>query len=79
MSEYDPSGMFTVLEQAVIVGLVGVIAGTARLTREAIGAIHIQPKQTYVDVAGEHVKLVLKKLNGISFKGRKLVVAQASS
>jgi ATP-dependent RNA helicase DeaD len=57
--------------------VVGVIAGVTRLGKEAIGAIHIQPRQTYVDVAEEHVKLVLKKLSGITFKGRKLAVAKS--
>jgi ATP-dependent RNA helicase DeaD len=57
--------------------IVGVIAGVTRIDRAGIGAIHIQPKDTLVDVAEEHVKLVLKKLNGVSFKGRKLHVAVA--
>ena len=57
--------------------IVGVIAGVAKITRGSIGAIHIQPEHTFVDLAEEHVKLVIKKLNGIQFKGRKLGVALA--
>jgi ATP-dependent RNA helicase DeaD len=57
--------------------IVGVIAGVTRIDRAGIGAIHIQPKETLVDVAEAHVKLVLKKLNGVSFKGRKLHVSVA--
>ena len=54
--------------------IVGVIAGVTRHPREIIGAIHILPRQTLVDVAkNEHLD-VLEKLNGIKFKGRKLAV-----
>ncbi|HEV7868736.1 MAG TPA: DbpA RNA binding domain-containing protein, partial [Chthoniobacteraceae bacterium] len=54
--------------------VVGVIAGVARLTKEDIGAINLQEKHTLVDVTDENSKTVLKKLNGIKFKGRKLGV-----
>ena len=58
--------------------LVGVIAGVARLPKENIGAIRVQTKTSYVDVAEDAAPLVLKKLNGIKFKGRKLLVSRAA-
>jgi ATP-dependent RNA helicase DeaD len=54
--------------------IVGVICGGARLPKEEIGAITLLDKQTLVDVADGSSALVLKKLNGIKFKGRKLAV-----
>ncbi len=61
--------------QAVQPGdFVGVIAGVTAIPKGEIGAIHLQPTKTLVDVAEERVPLVLKKLNGIQFKGRKLLV-----
>ncbi len=53
---------------------VGKIAGLTNLDRTIIGAINIQPKHTLIDIADEAVPIVLRKLNGISFKGRKLSV-----
>ncbi len=53
---------------------VGVIAGVTAIPRGEIGAIHLQATKTLVDVAEPRVELVLKKLNGIQFKGRKLLV-----
>ena len=58
--------------------LVGVIAGVARLPKENIGAIRVQTKTSFVDVADDGAALVLKKLNGIKFKGRKLAVSRAA-
>jgi ATP-dependent RNA helicase DeaD len=54
--------------------LVGVIAGVTRLGKEVIGAIHILPRQSLVDVAEEHESAVRERLSGIRFKGRKLNV-----
>ncbi len=54
--------------------IVGVICGGARLPKEEIGAINLMDKQTLVDVSDEGAPVVLKKLNGIRFKGRKLAV-----
>ena len=54
--------------------IVGVICGGARLPKEEIGAISLMDKQTLVDVSDEGAPVVLKKLNGIRFKGRKLAV-----
>jgi ATP-dependent RNA helicase DeaD len=57
---------------------VGVIAGVTAIPKGEIGAIHLQATKTLVDVAEPGVALVLKKLNGIQFKGRKLLVRIAS-
>ncbi len=57
---------------------VGVIAGVTAIPKGEIGAIHLQATKTLVDVAEPRVPLVLKKLNGIQFKGRKLAVRLAS-
>jgi len=57
---------------------VGVIAGVTAIPKGEIGAIHLQATKTLVDVAEPRVELVLKKLNGIQFKGRKLLVRIAS-
>ncbi|MBA3544777.1 MAG: DEAD/DEAH box helicase [Chthoniobacterales bacterium] len=56
---------------------VGVIAGVTAIPKGEIGAIHLQATKTLVDVAEPRVALVLKKLNGIQFKGRKLAVRLA--
>jgi ATP-dependent RNA helicase DeaD len=58
--------------------LVGVIAGVTRIPKENVGTIRIGTKTALVDVADESAPLVLKKLNGIKFKGRRLAVARAS-
>ncbi len=57
---------------------VGVIAGVTAIPKGEIGAIHLQATKTLVDVAEARVALVLKKLNGIQFKGRKLAVRLAA-
>ena len=58
--------------------VVGVILGTAKITKSSVGAIHLQPRETYVDVCDEHAALVLKKLNGIQFKGHRLSISPAA-
>ena len=65
-------------EQGVAPGdFVGVIAGTTRLPKEVVGRIDIGDRQTFVDVSDESATFILKKLNGIKFKGHKLAVAVA--
>ena len=54
---------------------VGVIAGITRLSKEVVGRIEILEQQTLVDVSDECANLVLKKLNGIKFKGHRLAVS----
>jgi ATP-dependent RNA helicase DeaD len=58
--------------------VVGVILGAVKIPKECVGAILLLPKQTLVDVSDKHSSLILKKLNGIRFKGRKLAVALAA-
>ena len=58
--------------------IVGVIAGVTRLGKEAVGAINILPGRSLVDVVSEHEGTVREKLNGIRFKGRKLLVELAA-
>lgn len=57
---------------------VGVIAGVTAIPKGEIGAIHLQATKSLVDVAEARIPLILKKLNGIQFKGRKLLVKVAS-
>jgi ATP-dependent RNA helicase DeaD len=58
--------------------VLGVIVGTTKLPKEIVGVIRLQPKQAFVDVAEEHAELVVSKLNGIQFKGRKLWCKRAT-
>src|SRR4029077_6563913 len=57
--------------------VVGVIMGVAKIPKESIGAINMLPGQTMVDVSDDHANVVMKKLNGIKFKGRKLAIRVA--
>ena len=52
--------------------IVGMIAGVTRLDKEVVGAIHILPRQSLVDVSEADVTTIIDKLTGIRFKGRKL-------
>lgn len=54
--------------------IVGVIAGVVRIPKENVGAIHILPRRTAVDVLQKHARQICEKLDGIKFKGRKLSV-----
>ncbi len=58
--------------------IVGMIAGVTRLDKDVVGAIHILPRQSLVDVAEAHEETIRGKLTGIRFKGRKLAVALAA-
>ena len=49
-----------------------VIVGMTKLPKETVGVIRLQAKQSFVDVAEEHADQIVAKLNGITFKGRKL-------
>jgi ATP-dependent RNA helicase DeaD len=59
--------------------VLGVIVGVTKLPKEIVGVIRLQPKQAFVDVADEHADLVLSKLSGIQFKGRKLWSKRATA
>jgi ATP-dependent RNA helicase DeaD len=52
--------------------VLGVIVGITKLPKEVVGVIRVQTKQTFVDVVEENADLIVTKLNGIEFKGRKL-------
>jgi len=58
--------------------VLGVIVGITKLPKESVGVIRLQTKQTFVDVLEEHSELVVSKLNGIEFKGRKLWCKRAT-
>jgi len=58
--------------------VLGVIVGITKLPKDTVGVIRLQTKQTFVDVAEEHSELVVSKLNGIEFKGRKLWCKRAT-
>ena len=52
--------------------ILGVVAGAARLPREAIGFIKLNDDHSYVDVAADHADRTVQALDGIKFKGKKL-------
>jgi ATP-dependent RNA helicase DeaD len=52
--------------------IVGLIIGITKLPKETVGAIRLATKQSFVDVKDEHAETVLKRINGVDFKGRKL-------
>jgi ATP-dependent RNA helicase DeaD len=58
--------------------VLGVIVGMTKLPKEVVGVIRLQPKQAFVDVAEEHADLIVSKLSGIQFKGRKLWCKRAT-
>jgi ATP-dependent RNA helicase DeaD len=67
-------------EQKITAGdVLGVIVGLAKIPKPSVGAIRLQPNETFVEVAEDSVEHVLKKLNGISFKTHKLAVKLAES
>jgi ATP-dependent RNA helicase DeaD len=55
--------------------LVGKIAGVTRLPAHVVGAIDIHEDHTHVDVATEHVDMVVAKLAGIRIKNQSLKLA----
>jgi ATP-dependent RNA helicase DeaD len=59
--------------------VLGVIVGVTKLPKEVVGVIRLQPKQAFVDVAEEHADLIVAKLSGIQFKGRKLWCKRATA
>jgi ATP-dependent RNA helicase DeaD len=65
------AGRMSDIRPADIVGRVIGISGTPR---DAIGAIHIEPKHTLVDIADQYVSAVIQSLNGLKLRGRKLAV-----
>jgi len=58
--------------------IVGVIVGMTKLPKETVGVIRLQSKQAFVDVKDENAELIVSKLHGITFKGRKLWCKRAT-
>ncbi len=58
--------------------IVGVMVNLGKLPKAAVGAIHLFPRQSFVDISDEHANRLMKKLNGIRFKGHELAVGRAS-
>jgi len=58
--------------------IVGVIVGMTKLPKETVGVIRLQSKQAFVDVKDESAELIVSKLHGITFKGRKLWCKRAT-
>ncbi|HUR56750.1 MAG TPA: DEAD/DEAH box helicase, partial [Opitutaceae bacterium] len=59
--------------------IVGKIAGVTRLPAGVVGALDIHQRHTLVDVADDHVEVVVKKLTGIRLKGVVLAPAKAGA
>lgn len=59
--------------------VVGKIAGVTRLPAGVVGAIDIHQRHLLVDVASEHVPLILEKLAGIRVKGELIEPKLASA
>jgi ATP-dependent RNA helicase DeaD len=58
--------------------IVGVMVNLGKLPKAAVGAIHLFPRQSFVDVSDEHANRLMKKLNGIRFKGHELAIGRAA-
>ena len=58
--------------------IVGLMVNLGKLPKAAIGAIHLFPHQSFVDVSDEHANRLMKKLNGIRLKGHPLAVGRAA-
>jgi ATP-dependent RNA helicase DeaD len=58
--------------------IVGVIVNLGKLPKAAVGAIHLFPRESFVDVSDEFANRLMKKLNGIRFKGHQLAVGRAA-
>ena len=58
--------------------VVGKIAGVTRLPAKVVGAIDIRQRHTLVDVADEHLSLILEKMKGIRIKSQSLAPALAT-
>jgi len=58
--------------------IVGVMVNLGKLPKDAVGAIHLFPRESFVDISDEHANRVMKKLTGIRFKGHQLSVGRAA-
>ncbi len=57
--------------------LLGAFSGESGIPGSAIGAIDIYDKFSFLEIDGKHVDTVLKKMNKVTFKGKKLFVEPA--
>ena len=53
------------------------IAGETGLPASVVGAVDIRDRYSFIDVAAEHAKAIIAKLNRSQLKGRKLRVKVA--
>jgi ATP-dependent RNA helicase DeaD len=58
--------------------IVGAIAGTARISGKAIGAIDIHKRHAFVDVAEQHAERVLRRMKGWKLRGQAVVLERAA-
>jgi ATP-dependent RNA helicase DeaD len=58
--------------------IVGVMVNLGKLPKAAVGAIHLFTRESFVDISDDHANRVMKKLNGIRFKGHQLAIGRAS-
>jgi ATP-dependent RNA helicase DeaD len=61
----------------VPIDVVNTIAGETGLPGKVVGTVDIRERHLFVDVASEHVKGIIAKLNRSEFKGHKLKVKVA--
>jgi ATP-dependent RNA helicase DeaD len=54
------------------------VGNLGKLPKAAVGAIHLFPRQSFVDIADAHANRVIQKLNGIRFKGHPLAIGHAA-
>jgi ATP-dependent RNA helicase DeaD len=57
--------------------IVGTILGETGLPRKVVGAVDIRERHLFVDVASEHAKSIISKLNRTQIKGRSAKVKVA--
>jgi ATP-dependent RNA helicase DeaD len=58
--------------------IVGVMVNLGKIPKAAVGAIHLFQRQSFVDISDDHANRLMKKLNGIRFKGYELAVGRAA-
>jgi ATP-dependent RNA helicase DeaD len=58
--------------------IVGVMVNLGKLPKAAVGAIHLFPRESFVDISDEFANRVMKKLGGIRFKGYELSIGRAA-
>ena len=59
------------------IDIVNTIAGETGLPGKVVGTVDIRERHSFVDVAAEHARAVIAKLNRAEIKGRKIKVKPA--